>query len=96
MEDRMSSLTTAQIATLLLMFLVLVVLAAGVLVASGVLAVLGGVRRWWVRRAIRKELQLLRGGKAAPMFTTYGELEDRTPRPPIRSLRTRRGDHDAA
>lgn len=51
--------------------------------------------RWWRRRQLRKELQLLRGGKPRPIFTSYGELEERPPRPPIRSLRNR-GDHDAA
>lgn len=49
--------------------------------------------RWW---RIRRELQVLRGGKPAPMFRFYPELEDQSPRPRIRSLRTRRGDNDDA
>jgi hypothetical protein len=57
---------------------------------AGVRALRRTVHRWQLRR----ELRLLRGGRA--MFTDYGELVDRPPRPPIRSLRTRRGDHDAA
>jgi hypothetical protein len=51
--------------------------------------------RWW---RIRRELKVLRGDKPAPVFPGHRDLEDRrrTPRPPIRSLRTRRGDNDDA
>jgi len=68
---------------------------AGVLVMTGVLLIgLRAVLRWWRRRALRKELEVLRGGR--PMFTGYGDLVDRPPRPPLRSLRKRGEDDHAA
>jgi len=71
----------------------IVIASLAVLVLA--LSLLRPIARWRRRRAIRKELQLLRGGRPEPMFTSYGELVERPPRPPVRSLR-KRGDHDAA
>lgn len=70
-------------------------LIATVAVAVLALSLVRPIARWWRRRQIRKELQLLRGGRPEAMFTMYGDLVDKPPRPPIRSLRNR-GDHDAA
>lgn len=69
----------------------------GVLWLAGSIAraALRGFRRWWHRRQLRRELRILRGGRPAPLFSFYPELEDLAPRPPVRSLR-RRGDDDAA
>lgn len=54
------------------------------------------VARWWRRRQIRKELQLLRGGRPHLHFTSYGELAERPPRKPVVRPERPRGDHDAA
>lgn len=81
---------------------------AGVVILAGYIALVVGALIWLVlttvrlglrglrRRQLRRELQLLRGGRTVPTFTDYGDPEDRRgPKPPVKSLR-RRGDHDAA
>lgn len=54
------------------------------------------LRRWWHRYQIRRQLSVLRGGRPRPVFTDEGDLVQRTPRPPVRSLRQSRDDHHAA
>lgn len=71
-----------------------VALAVGSVLWLG-FTILGAIGRWWRRRQLRRELQVLRGGRPSPLFSFYPELDDRAPRPPVRSLR-RRGDDDAA
>ena len=68
-----------------------VALGAGVVIAWQLAEQLvRRVRLWQARR-----FKLMHGGKPREMFTSHGDLVERPPRPPIRSLRTR-GDDDAA
>lgn len=92
----MKTLTPRQIVTL-------VVLAVALLVVLAIAIEIAFVesrrrfRRWRAKRAIRQQLELYRGGKALPVFTDHGELEERRrSRPPVKSLRKRQGDNDAA
>lgn len=50
--------------------------------------------RWFHRRRVCRELRVLRGGR--DVFTSYGELRKKPAKPPVRSLRRRRGEDDAA